>query len=246
MAKVFLLCGQSNMVGAGVAEELPGAFRVVPDNVRFFEDGAFRELLWRDNFGPELGFARSVGPALGDEQVVLCKVARSGANLYYDWNPDGVSSGPEDDYRGPLYPELQTAYEELSSKLGDGGEQLGVAGVLWMQGERDSVFEGMAEAYRANLRAFIASVRRDFGDGREIPFLIGEIAPRVYDLDKEEFRHPFRHKVQSGQREAARTGPRTAPVETTGLPQSDNLHFDTAGQILLGRRFAEAYLCLVE
>jgi hypothetical protein len=243
MTKVFLLAGQSNMVGGGRVEELPGSLCRFPENVRLFEDGAFRPLLWREGFGPEVGFAHGIGKVLPDDLVVLCKVARGGANLYYDWNPDGVSRGEEDQYRGPLYPRLWDEVERLASALGPGERDREFAAMLWMQGERDAVFEVMADAYEENLREFISSLRGEVGV-EDLPFLIGQIAPRSYNLGQRTFRHTYRKTVQKAQRAVAAREPEVGLVESIDLPQNDNLHFDTGGQVELGHRFAQAYLSL--
>lgn len=241
MIGVFLLAGQSNMLGAGVSTEIPTAHKIPPQNVRLFEEGAWRDLIWRDSFGPEVGFSMEIASAFPDDQIVLCKVARGGSNLFYDWNPDGVSKGPEDVYRGPLYPKLMTALETVKAELTSTDESTGISGVLWVQGERDSVFEFMAESYEANLTSFIAAIRRDTElDG--LPVTIGQIAPRMYELEEGRFRHAFRSVVQEAQQRVSCSDPLVELVETMDLPQSDNLHFDTGGQMELGARLARAWL----
>ena len=172
---------------------------------------------------------------------VLCKVARGGANLYYDWNPDGVSKGSEDEYRGPLYPKLIEALETLNAPFSPSNESFEWSGMMWMQGERDSVFAFMAESYERNLTDFVSAVRRDTGN-ENLPFIIGQIAPRVYRLEEGQFQHAYRHVVQEAQRAVASSNRWVELVKSMDLPQSDNLHFDTGGQLELGRRFAEAYL----
>ncbi len=239
MTNGFLLAGQSNMVGAGITAELPEALRATPPNVGLYEDGAWRDLTWRERFGPEVGFAHAVASAQPDEPIVLCKVAAGGANLQYDWNPDGVSRSDEDTYRGPFYPRLTAAMAEVASALA--GEPFAFAALLWMQGERDSVFESMARAYEANLAGLVAAVRRDAGRA-DLPALIAQVAPRRYELAEERFFHAWRHLVWDAQRRFAAADPHAVYIETLDLPQCDNLHFDTAGQLLLGRRFAQAYL----
>ena len=82
-----------------------------------FENGEFRELVHGDTFGPEVGFAHEIVQVYPEDTIVLCKVAFGGANLYYDWNPDGVSQGPEDVYRGPMYPKLIDAVFRLKAVL---------------------------------------------------------------------------------------------------------------------------------
>jgi Carbohydrate esterase, sialic acid-specific acetylesterase len=241
MNRLFLLAGQSNMVGAGVTAEIPAALREPPPNVRLFEEGQWRELLWRERFGPEVGFAGEISSAFPEDGIVLCKVARGGANLHYDWNPDGVSQGPEDGYRGPMYPKLVEALRTVAAQLDSQEQPWECSALLWMQGERDAVFEHMANAYEANLGAFIASVRKDTRTP-ELPVILGQVSPRKYDLEKGGFQHAFRKTVQEAQRSLASGDPLVELVETLDLPQSDNLHYNTGGQLVLGRRFARAYL----
>jgi len=241
MIRIFLLAGQSNMVGAGITAQIPTAQKTHPGNVRLFDDGEWRDLFWRDRFGPEVGLSQTLSSAFPDDQIVLCKVARGGANLYYDWNPDGVSKGPEDEYRGPLYPKLIGALETLNALFSPSNESFEWSGMMWMQGERDSVFAFMAESYERNLTDFVRVVRSDTGN-ENLPFIIGQIAPRAYRLEEGQFQHAYRHVVQEAQRAVAHSDRWVELVESMDLPQSDNLHFDTGGQLELGRRFAEAYL----
>jgi len=241
MTRIFVLAGQSNMVGAGVTAELPEAWRREPANVRVFADGDFREWAGGDRFGPEIGFGVALGEALPDTQIVLCKVAKGGANLYYDWNPDGAARGEEDIYRGPMYPLMLAEIDSLSARLQGQGTAALVSGMLWMQGERDSVFEFMAEAYEANLRAFIRQVRADLA-APAMPFLVALICPRIIELPDLGYRHACRDTVRRAQAAVAESGTAVSLIPTDDLPQGDNLHFTTAGLLKLGRRYAKAYL----
>jgi len=238
---IFLLAGQSNMVGSGVTAEVPERWRTAPANLRLFIDERPSPWLDGDRFGPEVGFGIELVTAMPDTPTVLCKVARSGANLYYDWNPDGVSRGDEDVYRGPVYPALLAAVDAVSKQVREQGETPLIAGMLWMQGERDSVIEVMANAYDANLRAFILQVREDLGN-TDLPFLMGQIGPRIIELPDLEYRHAFRDTVREAQTAVAESMPDVALIGTDDLPQSDNLHFTTAGLLELGRRYAVTYL----
>jgi hypothetical protein len=240
MTKLFLLAGQSNMEGAGLSSRLSEVLRKAPDNVRFFDEGKLRDLVWRARFGPEVGFAHEISASFPREQIVLCKVARSGSNLYYDWAPDRTSGGTEDEYRGPFYPKLLASLGELHSVLDARNKRCECAGLLWMQGERDAVFESMAESYEANLRAFIARVRADV-NAPVLPFLIGLISPRKCKPGTSQSTHPYRDIVREAQARIADSMAHVAMVETMDLTQSDGLHFDAEGQVELGRRFAPAY-----
>ncbi len=241
--RIYLLAGQSNMVGGGLVDDLPDALKSVPDTIRLFADEAFQPFLHGRTFGPELGFAQAMAKALPDQPMVLCKVARGGANLYYDWKPDCTSGGPEDQYRGPIYPLLLANLQALQARLAAAGELAGIAGMLWMQGERDSVIEPMAKSYGDNLVAFIKRVRSDTGLA-DMPFVMGEIAPRVLDFEGSRItrKHAYRDLVIDAQRAVCETVPGVSMVRSNDLPQGDNLHFTAAGQILLGQRYAEAIL----
>ena len=241
--QIFILAGQSNMVGSGVTAEIPERWRTAPNGLRLFIDGQPSPWLAGERFGPEIGFGVALAEALPDTPVALCKVARSGANLYYDWNPDGVSQGDEDVYRGPVYPALLDALSAVSRDLSVQEPAPAIAGMLWMQGERDSVIEIMANAYEANLRAFIARVRSDL-DSPHMPFLMGQINPRILNLPDLRYQHPWRETVQAAQAAVAQSEKSVALVRTDDLPQSDNLHFTTAGLLELGRRYAAAHLAM--
>ena len=241
MASIFILSGQSNMDGCATTAELPESLRSTPSKVRFFHKGEFRQLCYEPRFGPEVGLAHALADALANDPVVLCKVSQSGADLYYDWNPDAESGGPEDQYRGPMYPRLLDALSDLKERLGP--ENAAVRAMFWMQGERDSVFEHMAAAYQRNLAAFIDRVRCDVA--RDMPFVLAQIAPRVIDeIETGRYRHAWREQVRAAQSTVAEASQNVALVPTDDLPQFDNLHYDAAGQVLLGRRFAKAYLDL--
>lgn len=243
MTRVFLLAGQSNMEGAGaVSSRLPASIRDrLPRDVQLFEDDDWRTLLWQDHFGPEVGFVRELAPVPAGDRLVLCKVARGGSNLHYDWHPERATGGMGERYLGPLYPKLIAAYTSVAAPLERSDERWECAGLLWMQGERDAVFETMARAYAVNLETLIAAVRADTGRER-LPVVVGLVSPRVYELAHERFQHRYRQVVRDCQRWVARTDPRVALVDTTDLPQCDNLHYDTPGQFEFGRRCARAWL----
>jgi len=237
MVKIFILAGQSNMAGAAITSEIPEELKTIDNDVKVFEDGKMNHVIYKDRFGPEFGFAKALEELMPNEEIVLCKTACGGANLFYDWNPDGVSQGEEDSYRGPLYPKLIENIKALKKHLATEGKKWEFVGALWMQGERDSIFEFMAEAYKTNMINFIAKLRSDV-NSPEMPFVIGKIAPRKFDIIKGTFNHQYRNQVRFIQDELGKEE-NVLTVETIDLPQSDNLHFDTAGMIELGKRFAD-------
>ncbi|MFP4027352.1 MAG: sialate O-acetylesterase [Candidatus Brocadiia bacterium] len=236
MTTIFLLAGQSNMVGAGDPDLLPENLKVPPADTQLFENDVFQETFPADHFGPEVGFAHEFRSRKDSEPLILCKIARGGANLACDWNPDITEPGPEDEYRGPMYPRLLEALQSVRSSV----PEAKLGGMIWMQGERDSVFASMAEAYAENLRPFIARIREDTGVP-DLPFILAQICPRMINGVDGEFAHRWRDIVRRAQARVARDTDCTGLVATHDLPEDDHLHYNTAGQIELGRRFAEEW-----
>jgi len=100
-----------------------------------------------------------------------------------------------------------------------------------------TIFEFMTDAYKKNMINFIEQLRSDVNT-HDMPFMMGKIAPRKFDITKGTFHHQYRNQIRQTQDEVAEELPYTYSIETIDLPQSDNLHFDTAGMVELGKRFA--------
>lgn len=218
---VFLLAGQSNMAGLGLRRQLPAAYRTLPDNVSVWRDGAWVSLVptgW--GFGPEIAFGSVVGAALPHERIGIVKVARTGTGM------DEWSSLHAHSIYGTLINDTNAALRAAPEAR--------VAAMLWMQGERDARFAESAAGYGAKLRAFVAAVRRDVRRP-DLPFLCAQADPP----------YPYARDVRDAQAALPAQVPGTILVPTDGLGRySDKLHYDAAGQIELGRRFARAYLML--
>ena len=102
-----------------------------------------------------------------------------------------------------------------------------IRGVLWMQGEADASVEADANAYEANLKNFIKCVREDLS----IPYLPFSIG-RINATQK-----TYRDTVRAAQDSVAASDTYVASFSTDSFPLSDNLHYNTSGQILLGQAF---------
>jgi hypothetical protein len=97
-----------------------------------------------------------------------------------------------------------------------------------MQGEADADKENSANQYEENLKRFIADIRLTYG--KDLPFVIGQVSQTA--LKQLE-------TLRTAQANVARDVPLTGMVDTKGLTMKDALHFDGAGQIILGRKYAE-------
>ncbi|MFN2225160.1 MAG: sialate O-acetylesterase [Anaerolineae bacterium] len=244
--RLFVLAGQSNMGGRGRYDELPAEDvagwegQALPANVHLaaVSLGVDLQPLPEDLFGPELALALVLAAAYPDERLVLVKYAVDGSSLL-DWAPQwdaataALTGFPE---FGPLYDKLLALVEETTAE-GQPGHGCRPAAAVWMQGERDALYPQAAAAYEANLVALIEALRADLG-APDLPFLVGQVDPP-----------PERYRaaavVRDAQAEVARAVPGACLVDTEGLSRDeDGVHYDTAGQLELGRRFAKAYLGL--
>ena len=114
----------------GFTPLVPGGFSV---------DGTSARQL-TPTFGPELSFGALIAEATGsNNQIAIIKVSRGGASLRNDWrvNPT-VDPGP-DTPEGFLYRALLEEVPARLAELEADGSTAIVRGVVWHQGESDSV-----------------------------------------------------------------------------------------------------------
>lgn len=224
--KVFILAGQSNMAGSGSdISALPEEFRKPQRNILFFDGNSWlpleagRTSAYEKNFGPEVSFGQAMSKELG-EPIGIVKLAVPGTNLAVEWSPENEKS---------LYVKLFSTV-----KAAQKSRPIVISGMLWMQGERDSKFEDMSNAYQKNLVHLIEKARKDF-EFAEMPFVCGRVNPK----------YPFAGQVRKAQESIDLPGYKM--VNCDDLPKnSDNLHYSSKGQLELGRRFASAMLELIK
>ncbi|MEN6450277.1 MAG: S-layer protein [Thermoguttaceae bacterium] len=226
--KVYVLAGQSNAVGWGVVSELPPPYNAPQSDVKFWRNGRWVNLQggFAENskhFGPELSFGVRLSELSPHDEIYLVKYAIGATSLTKDWNPNGT---------GPCYNAMKSAVAAAMESLRSQGATPVLAGMIWMQGEQDTLTRAMASAYATNLAHFIKTVRSDFRSPT-MPFVLGRIITAYGD---------------------AETGPLVRHAEETVPPtvgsaawiDTDDLkigaypkHYGTAGQIALGVRFAD-------
>ena len=222
MIPTVILAGQSNMAGHGELSEIDRP--PLPPKVKLFD------LNPRDGcFGPEVGFARSLTDHMKLDNLWLIKYAVGGSSLLA-WEPEWSAERAaltDDADKGALYPRLISHVKQVTA-----GVNVRVLACLWKQGESDSRYETAAAEYHENLPRLIQRMRSDL-DQPEMQFIIGlsNATPAGFT---------YRSLVQSAQKQVAQTVPNVSLVETDGLTKlEDDLHYDTAGQLELGKRFAD-------
>jgi hypothetical protein len=228
----FILAGQSNMVGQGKASELAPAYHRVPNNVEFYYNGYKAPLNRFKHFGPEIGFAHEISRYFPHDKIKLIKFAVGGTSLFaWDpiWNANKAHS-TRNGSAGPLFKKLiKTVNIQFDSNIDK------LSGILWMQGETDAKYLTAAKQYAGNLNRFVNALRSKLHSPNSV-FIMGSVNPPLSLF-------PSTPIVQRAQRASASRIRNLRLVKTNDLSKrNDHLHYDTAGQLELGKRFARAYL----
>lgn len=243
--RVFLLGGQSNMVGMGVSSELEAPYNAPQDDVTIWNNGWVPLSSDFDNrpnhFGPELSFGRTIKEALPDDTIYLVKYGSNGKALYDDFKP----------YTGRYYMEMMKTFRAALANLDDAGIEYEISGMLWMQGESDA-YESEAFGYEANLTSFIEVMRKEFSTP-EMPFILGRVLnyfggmrpPKIGEQTD-----PAQASiVRASQVRVAERTPNVAWIDTDGYavvdPASNPGHYGTQGLLDMGKDFASAALDLI-
>ena len=116
-------------------------------------------------------------------------------------------------------------------------------GVLWHQGETDTMDEGLARTHAQKLSALIRELREET-ETPDLLFAVGDLSPALEEA-KRESDPPWAARigvVRAGLRRVAQEDPRCVWVPSDHLPGSvrDAFHFDRASLVELGRRYAVA------
>jgi hypothetical protein len=219
---VFLLVGQSNM--AGRAKPSQEDLKPVEGILLWNDQGAWEAAVAPYNryavhrkkiftgLNPGVTFARTYQAAHPGVNIGIVCQARGGTSIE-QW----LNRGPGN--RMNLY---QASIDAAKKAMESGS----LKGILWHQGESNS---DRVAAYPAQLKELIRRFREDL-HAPDLPVVFSQVGAW-----REAYK-PFNEMII---RQPANI-PHTACVMTEGLGNRDSAHFDTAGQHLLGERFAAA------
>lgn len=227
---IFLLMGQSNMAGsapmvAGDNQPVPKVLSV-PNTIRndFKWQPAAHPLEPNVGFGLGLSFAAAYLAQHRGVTVGLLNVAVGGQDI------DHLKKGT-------------APYLDGITKAQWAATQGVITGVLWHQGESDTVAESLTSSYADKLDQLVRDVRADLGSPR-LPFVCGELAD-FYGTNPDHAA-PDRvariGRIQQILRDLPKRVPQTACASSKGLRSMDgnNVHFDRASYIEYGIRYAAA------
>ena len=218
--RIYLLAGQSNMMGLAWSKNLPPAYKVTPPNVSFFYKGSPRKLAQGKHIGPEVSFAHAVSRAFPNDHHIIVKYAATGSHIR-QWFP------------------TERYYPAMMRQLGFSVPQKNpsIEAMIWMQGEGDTFNKQRASQYARNLTYFIRALRYDL-KAPKLPFIMGVIDPIGRDF-------PEVSLVQQKQREVNASVANTYLIPAEGIEKIyDNIHFNALGQLAMGKRFAHKYITL--
>ncbi len=199
---------------------------------------------YSDRFGVELTFARRLKELYPDRNVALIKYSRGGTSIsakasaakrFGCWEPDwegGAGAGKGVNQYDHFLATLKHA-RAVEDVDGDGEkDRLIPSGLVWMQGESDAQQKEVADLYEANLGKLMGLLAKDLGDEKQ-RVVIGRIT------DWKVWTHGA--IVRAAQAAFVNKHPNAALVTSTDdYGNSDPWHYDTAGYLDLGKRFADA------
>jgi len=220
--RVYIMAGQSNMMGrGGQVAELPAHYRRMPSNVRFFYQGRERDLAQSTYFGPEVSFAHQVARTFPHDEHLIIKHVATGSSVQ-QWQPGGAL------YEGLLRLVGYTRTDKNSVMPN-------IDAIFWMQGEADAMNLSRAQQYTPRLTRMIKRLRQDLA-ARNSLFIMGRV-------NSETPKFPGVSAVQRSQQQLAQILPNTLLVSSDGLDKIfDDIHYSSAGLVELGERFAERYI----
>jgi len=217
------------MAGRARTSELPDALRpllIIPQNIRFYERWPSGEM-----FGPEVSLIHEISRIRSDKECIFIKFAVSSSSLFAwdpEWTPERARV-TENGKHGPIYQDFIQFVHNLTKN-----NNVRFEAMFWMQGERDARYPEAGRMYMENFEKLIHRLRRDLNTP-DLPFLYGQINPPS-------LQYPAAEIVRDAQALAAEKISNVKLISTDGLDKKeDQIHYNIAGQIELGKRFAKAY-----
>lgn len=192
---------------------------------------------------PEEAFTPAVVSAFPDDEVVVVHDAQSGQLIrlwYRDWQPPEGDANDRTWSPGKLYDRLMA---KVDAAMEGKPEPVSIT-FVWMQGEADGNHAGYGELYGDALQGLLAQLQEDLGR-EDIDMVLGRISDFGNNVPDE---RPSWMKVRETQVAFAEADPQhRAWVDTDDLNgKHDGLHYNKAGYQVLGERFAEASIRLLQ
>ncbi|WP_372755650.1 sialate O-acetylesterase [Labilibaculum sp.] len=197
-----------------------------------------------NRFGVELSFAKKMQALYPNSKIAIIKYSKGGTSIDSEtsrknscWEPSYKSETDINQYDHFL----TTVRNALKVKdiNADGKEDyLLLSGIVWMQGESDAHDEEVAKRYYPNLKRLMELLRASFHSA-DLPIVLGKISDSGNNAEGKIWE--YGELVQYAQEKFVRLDVNAAIVRSTKSYQySDKWHYNSAGFIDLGEKFAEA------
>ena len=262
---VFLLAGQSNMAGRGIESE---STYVSNSNILSYSDGSYgttagistaTNLLALDygtmgngaqsapgtptgnDVGPGGFFASALLPTLAPGSKILLVNVAWGGSSSAQWLSSAIYTGSSGSLPTPahytksanLYNNALNTYNAAWNAANTGGLNPVVGGILWLQGESDTSVA--STTYISNTESILGGLRTAISAHGSTPkIVVGEISQLSGNAS-----------VRASQAQIA-SDLGAGLASSSGLTlKSDNIHFTSASQAIMGQRMEAAYVSAV-
>ncbi len=227
---VFIMAGQSNMAGRGFVEP-----QDTISNKRILTINKKGELIYAKEpihfyepkmTGLDLGmsFSKSILEKVPDSISVLIIPTAVGGSSIEQWIKNSKHRNVE-------------LFKNFKNKVEMGTSYGMLRGILWHQGESNTIEDSLILNYDINLSKLFSKFRVVSGN-KNLPIIVGELGS--YSKNKENW-----EKLNSKISSYTKADINASVVKTSDLTdRGDMLHFDSKSIRVLGRRYAEEFLKL--
>ena len=237
---IFLLIGQSNMVGAPKPEENDEAenprvkvlaYEDCPNLGRTYNEWYTAKPPLHGCYGgvgPGDYFGKALAAAHPNATIGLVPLGINGVDI--DFFEKGVVSKRRREFKVPPDNHWAGAYEWVIERARLAQKAGTIRGIIFHQGESDT---GSLE-WVGKVKAMVTDLRTDLGIG-DVPFVAGEL---LYTGCCGKWHNPLLEQLPGAISN-------TRFVSANGLNGMDGAHFDLAGQRELGKRYGATMLKLL-
>ena len=236
IARVYILLGQSNMVGSFNWS----SWLITPSNLFIYNSNWYNTLIeWQNNywnswFWPEVSFGKKMVEETWKDIYIL-KYAVWWTGLYertnwLDWNVKST---------GELYDWVISRIEDSINKLRTQGKVPLFSWILWMQGEQDSTIVQESKSYYKNFSEVVNWIKE---------YIWNEILFMSYWLVNSWISwltYPWRDIVRDHQKAYFLNNKDAYYIVNDSLTTVDGVHYDKDSMIEIWEKFADIYKSIV-
>ncbi|MEE1131216.1 MAG: sialate O-acetylesterase [Caryophanon sp.] len=223
--KSFLMLGQSNMAGRGFLKDVSPIY---DERLHMLRNGQWQMMTEPINYDrPVAGvslaasFAAAYVNANPNDKIGLIPCAEGGSTLD-QWHPDG------------------TLFQHAIAQARFAMKTSNIAGILWHQGESDSMND-LHETYYDKLHVIVEALRQEL-QLPDVPLIIGELGHFLGQTGFGLYSPQF-EQVNAQLRRFADEQPHCYFVTAEGLTANpDGIHLDAVSQRKFGYRYFEAFV----